>query len=95
VGAARHLTAIELVTGAVDLAAERWSVLGDLVLASWGIREAADIGAITFTLIEHGVFSKEPTDRLEDFQAPDGLSVAVASRVRARVGVGAGVAEGS
>ena len=87
VGTARHLTAIELVTGAVDLAAERWSLLGDVVLASWGIRSASDIGAITFTLIEHGVFSKEPSDRLEDFQAADTLVVAVASRVRARVGL--------
>lgn len=87
VGTARHLTAVELVTGAVDLAAERWSLLGDVVLASWGIRSASDIGAITFTLIEHGVFSKEPSDRLEDFQAADALVVAVASRVRARVGL--------
>ena len=87
VGSARHLTAVELVTGAVDLAAQRWSLLGDLVLASWGIRDAGDIGMITFTLIEHGVFSKEPSDRLEDFKSADALVVAVASRVRARVGL--------
>ena len=86
-GAARHLTAAELVAGAVDLAAERWSLLGDLVLAQWGIRSADDIGAITFSLIEHGVFSKEPTDRLEDFHGVCEIGISLAQRVRARVGL--------
>ncbi len=86
-GAARHLTANELVAGAVDLAAERWSLLGDLVLAGWGIRSADDIGTITFALIEHGVFSKEPGDRLEDFHGVPELGPSVAVRVRERVGL--------
>lgn len=84
-GSARHLTAVELVAGAVDLAAERWSLLGDLVLANWGIRSPGDIGAITFALIEHGIFSKEASDRIEDFQAAEKLEIAVAQRVRLRV----------
>ncbi len=86
-GAARHLTAAELVAGAVDLAAERWSLLGDLVLAQWGIRAADDIGTITFTLIEHGIFSKEPTDRLEDFHGVCEIGTSLALRVRERVGL--------
>ncbi len=83
-GTARHLTADELIAGAVDLAAERWSLLGELVLAQWGIRTPADIGAITFALIAHGIFSKEPGDRLEDFQREGTLGDPLAARVRAR-----------
>jgi uncharacterized repeat protein (TIGR04138 family) len=87
-GSARHLTAAELVTGAVDLAAERWSLLGDLVLAQWGIRSSADIGEITFALIAHGIFSKEPGDRLEDFaEVHRELGRSVAVRVRERAGL--------
>lgn len=87
VGAARHLTAGELVAGVIDLAAERWSLLGDLVLTQWGIRTADDIGTITFTLIEHGIFSKEPTDRLEDFHGVCEIGTSLALRVRERVGL--------
>ena len=87
VGAARHLTASELVDGAIDLAAERWSLLGDLVLQHYGIRRAEDIGAITFLLIEHGIFSKEPGDKLEDFVGVADLGSSVATRVRERVGL--------
>ena len=87
VGSARHLTAAELVAGVVDLAAERWSLLGDLVLTQWGIRTAEDIGIITFALIEHGIFSKEPTDRLEDFYGVCEIGTSLALRVRERVGL--------
>ncbi len=69
---ARHLTASELVSGVLDLADRRFGLLADLVLRGWGITGSIDIGRITFTLIEHGIFSKQPTDRLEDFSGgPD------------------------
>lgn len=86
-GPARHLTAAELVAGAVDLAAERWSLLGDLVLAGWGIHDPRDIGTITFILIEHGIFSKEPGDSLDDFREVSALGPSVATRVRERAGL--------
>lgn len=86
-GAARHLSARELIQGAVDLAASRYGLLGDLVLSSWGIRRNEDIGEITFTLIEHGVFTRQPEDRLEDFSGHEALSAALRSCVHKRLGL--------
>jgi len=86
-GPARHLTARELIQGAVDLAANRYGLLGDLVLQSWGIRRNEDIGEITFTLIEHGVFTKQPDDRQEDFSGHEPLAEALRGCVRRRLGL--------
>ena len=77
----------ELVEGAVDLAASRYGLLGEMVLSSWGIRRPEDIGAITFALIQHGVFSKQPDDRLEDFVGHAGLNDAIRTAVRRRLGL--------
>lgn len=88
-GDSRHLSAQELVAGAADLAAERFGLLGDLVLASWGIRSGDDIGIITFVLIEHGVFSKQSHDRIEDFYGSPPLAETVRLRVRRRLGLDA------
>lgn len=86
----RHLSAVELVEGVVDLAAARWGLLADLVLADWGLRSGADVGAVTFLLIDHGVFSKQEEDRREDFdQLPD-LAAATLGRARRLVGLPAG-----
>ncbi len=86
-GPARHLTARELIQGAIDLAATRYGLLGDLVLSSWGIRRNEDIGEITFALIEHGLFTKQPEDRLEDFAGHEQLPEAVRGCVRKRLGL--------
>ena len=86
-GMSRHLTAAELIEGAVDLASSRYGILGELVLESWGIRSPEDIGAITFALIEHGVFTKRPDDRIEDFSGHRPLSDAIRSAVRRRMGI--------
>jgi uncharacterized repeat protein (TIGR04138 family) len=86
-GAARHLTAQELIQGAIDLAASRYGLLGDLVLSSWGISRNEDIGEITFTLIEHGIFTKQPDDRREDFAGHAPLSEALRGCVRRRLGL--------
>jgi uncharacterized repeat protein (TIGR04138 family) len=66
-GDSRHLTAPELVEGVLDLATTRFGLLAELVLREWGVRTSEDVGRITFALIELGVFSKQPTDTLEDF----------------------------
>lgn len=86
-GPARHLSARELVEGAVDLAASRYGLLGEMVLSSWGIRRAEDIGEITFALIEHGVFTKQPDDRLEDFAGHRPLNDSIRTSVRRRLGL--------
>jgi uncharacterized repeat protein (TIGR04138 family) len=78
----RHLSAAELVEGVVDLAARRFGMLGDLVLAGWGLRQGDDVGAATFLLIEHGVFSRQDEDRREDFALLPALGPAIQARVR-------------
>lgn len=78
----RHLAAGELVEGVVDLAARRYGTLGDLVLAGWGLRQGSDIGAVTFLLIEHGVFSRQDEDRREDFDFLPAIGPTIAARAR-------------
>lgn len=84
-GAERHLTANQLVEGAIDLAVERYGLLADLVLRSWGVRRSQDLGEITFALIEHGVFTKQPSDRIEDFYTGPDFVGAVEGRVTDRI----------
>jgi uncharacterized repeat protein (TIGR04138 family) len=86
-GQARHLSARELLAGAVDLAANRYGMLGEMVLSQWGIRRNEDIGAITFALIEHGIFSKQPDDTLDDFAGQTGLADSIRASVRRRLGL--------
>ncbi len=84
-GSDRHLCARELVEGTLDLAADRFGLLAELVLRNWGLRCPEDIGDITWTLIDHGVFSKQPDDRIEDFVEGPAFGPALAQRVHQRV----------
>lgn len=84
-GSDRHLTAHQLVEGAIDLAVERYGLLADLVLRAWGVRGSEDLGEITFALIEHGVFTKQPSDRIEDFYAGPDFGAVVEERVTDRI----------
>ncbi len=91
----RHLTATQLVEGVLELAVERFGMLAELVLRSWGVRRSEDVGSITFLFIEHGVFSKQPSDRLEDFSGGPSFGPELAVRACRRlelVGDGAGPA---
>ena len=84
-GDERHLTALQLVDGTLDLAADRYGLLAELVLRRWGVRASEDIGAITFALIENHVFTKQPSDRLEDFYAGPEFADALRQRVVERL----------
>lgn len=86
-GGSRHLNAGELVDGIIDLAAERFGLLADLVLRGWGVRSSEDVGTITFALIESNVFSKQPSDRIEDFYGGPDFAEVLAERVHRRLGV--------
>lgn len=66
----RHITGEELAQSARDLAMAQFGLLARTVLEYWGIHSTADIGDIVFLLVDHGVLTKEETDRREDF---DGL----------------------
>lgn len=63
----RHLNASELVDGVLDLAVERFGLLAGPVLRQMHISGPEDIGRITFILIEHEVFTRQPNDSFEDF----------------------------
>ncbi len=84
-GDERHLTAPQLVAGTLDLAVDRYGLLAELVLRRWGVRASEDIGAITFALIDNRVFTKQPSDRLEDFYAGPEFSDALRQRVIERM----------
>lgn len=81
----RHLTAPELVEGMLDLATVRFGLMAELVLREWGLKSAEDVGRITFALIEVGVFSKQPTDRIEDFSGGPDFGGVLTRRSRQRL----------
>jgi uncharacterized repeat protein (TIGR04138 family) len=63
----RHISGRELAIGCRDLALERYGVMARLVLEHWGIRSAADIGDVVFTMVELGFLLSQPGDSREDF----------------------------
>jgi uncharacterized repeat protein (TIGR04138 family) len=81
----RHLTAQELVEGMLDLATTRFGLMAELVLREWGLKAAEDVGRITFALIDVGVFSKQPSDRLEDFTGGPDFGGVLTKRSRQRL----------
>jgi uncharacterized repeat protein (TIGR04138 family) len=64
----RHVTGEELAESARQLAMDRFGLLARTVLEHWGIHSTADIGEIVFLLVDHGVLTKQETDRIEDFE---------------------------
>ena len=63
----RHISGAELADAVRDLALERFGLLAKIVLEHWGIHTTEDIGEIVFLLVDHGVLTKQETDRREDF----------------------------
>jgi uncharacterized repeat protein (TIGR04138 family) len=64
----RHVTAKELLEALRSVAIERYGSGAHEQLRSWGITRCEDFGEIVFTLIENGIFGKQPEDRKEDFE---------------------------
>jgi uncharacterized repeat protein (TIGR04138 family) len=64
----RHVTGRQLCLGLREYAWRQWGTLAPVVLRGWGIRSTLDFGRIVFALIEAGVFTREPHDKLEDFR---------------------------
>ena len=63
----RHISGVELAGAVRDLAIERFGLLARVVLEHWGVHSTEDSGEIVFLLVDHGVLTKEETDRREDF----------------------------
>lgn len=65
--APRHISGSELAEAVRDLAIDRFGLLARVVLEHWGVHSTEDIGEIVFLLVDHGVLTKQETDRREDF----------------------------
>ncbi len=63
----RHITGQELALGIRKYALDQFGPMVKTVLHHWGIRTTLDFGKIVFSLIDFGLLSKQPEDKLEDF----------------------------
>ena len=68
-GERRHVSGAELSRAIRDHAVERFGLLAQHVLASWGVTCTADYGRIVYALIESGQMSRTDQDSLADFDA--------------------------
>lgn len=65
--APRHITGQELALGIRKYALDQFGPMALTVLHHWGIRQTLDFGKIVFALIDVQLLSKQPGDKLEDF----------------------------
>ena len=63
----RHVTGQELALGISKYALDQFGPMAMTVLHHWGIRKTLDFGKIVFALIDVKLLSKQPEDKLEDF----------------------------
>lgn len=63
----RHITGRELSLGIREYALDQFGPMAKTVLHHWGIRTTLDFGKIVFALIGVQLLSKQPEDKLEDF----------------------------
>ncbi len=82
-GAARHVTARELLEGVRKFALQEYGPMARRVLAHWGIRRTEDIGQMVFRLVEMGVLGRTENDRIEDFNNGYDFETAFAAPYRA------------
>lgn len=65
----KHLSAEELYMGCCACALDEYGPLARLVLESWGIATCSDVGTLVYNLIDAGIFSSQPGDTREQFDA--------------------------
>ena len=63
----RHITGKELALGIRKYALDQFGPMVKTVLHHWGIRTTLDFGKIVYALIDVQLLSKQPEDKLEDF----------------------------
>ncbi|MGJ8676263.1 MAG: Minf_1886 family protein [Akkermansiaceae bacterium] len=66
-GEHRHVSAKELAEGFSDYAVDNFGPMASTMMSEWGIHQTLDIGNMVFLLIEEGVFGKQESDTLEEF----------------------------
>ena len=71
-----HITGTELSWACRDLARDRFGLTALTVLQHWGVHTTQDLGRIVYVLIDVGLLSAQPTDRIEDFHEVYDLATA-------------------
>ena len=64
----RHVTALELLKGAREMAMNLYGAVAREVLRSCGIKTASDVGKIVYLLISVNLLSSSEDDSPEDFE---------------------------
>jgi uncharacterized repeat protein (TIGR04138 family) len=67
-GEKRHVTGRELLNGFRDYVLQEYGPMGATLLDDWGITKCRHVGEIVFMFIENGVFGKQDSDSLDDFE---------------------------
>jgi uncharacterized repeat protein (TIGR04138 family) len=66
-GETRHVSGRELLEGFRDYLIQEFGPMSATLLADWGLTKCREVGEIVFLFIEHGIFGKQDSDTLEDF----------------------------
>ncbi|HXV86671.1 MAG TPA: Minf_1886 family protein [Gemmatimonadales bacterium] len=69
VGVRGHVAGRDLALACRDFALEQFGLTARTVLSFWGVERTEDLGRMVYVLIETGLLIRQPTDRLEDFDA--------------------------
>lgn len=67
-GDKRHVTGRELLIGFRDYLVQEYGPMSATLLEDWGITNCRHVGEIVFLFIENGVFGKQDSDTLDDFE---------------------------
>lgn len=66
-GEKRHVSGRELLTGFRDYVIQEYGPMSATLLDDWGLTQCRHVGEIVFLFIENGVFGKQDSDTLDDF----------------------------
>ena len=66
-GGTRHVSGRELLEGFRDYLIQEFGPMSATLLADWGLSNCREVGEIVFLFIEHGIFGKQDSDTLDDF----------------------------
>ncbi len=77
----RHVTAEELVIGAMDYAISQFGFLAALILKQWGIVSGEDFGNIVYNMIDARLLSASPEDSQSDFRCHPELADELQRRI--------------
>lgn len=66
-GESRHVSGRELLEGFRDYLIQEYGPMSATLLEDWGLSKCRHVGEIVFLFIENGVFGKQDSDTLDDF----------------------------